>query len=146
MRLAASHSGIAGPSTYDTTGVGAEDVSGGFAGLASRPDVVIAGHSHAEVRDSTLGEVHYVQPRPYAASVAVVHVDMVRPRGGPWQVGRVRSELVSTADVAPSPVLEQRLRRAHDSVRAWVAQPVGAATAPMPAERGRAMPTPSSSR
>lgn len=140
--VALSHSGIGGPSNYDTTGVGAEDVAGSFAALGSRPDVVIVGHSHAEVRDSTLGEVHYVQPRPYAASVAVVHVDLVRPRGSGWQVGRVRSELISMSEVAASPVVEQRLRPAHDAVHAWVAQRVGSATAPMPAGRGRAMPTP----
>jgi 2',3'-cyclic-nucleotide 2'-phosphodiesterase (5'-nucleotidase family) len=137
-----SHSGIAGPSSYDTTGVGREEAAGTFAGLPARPDIVIVGHSHAEIRDSSLGEVRYVQPKPYAASVAVVHVDMVRPRGGQWEVGRIRTQLVSTADVKPSPVAEQRLRAAHDSVRAWVEQGVGIALAPMPAARGRAMPVP----
>ena len=140
--VALSHSGIAGPSSYDTAGVGPEHVAGAFAGMAARPDIVIVGHSHAEIRDSTIGEVRYVQPRPYAASVAVVHVDMVRPRGGRWEVGRIRSELVSTADVAPSAVAGQRLRAAHDSVREWVDQGIGTALARMPAARGRAMPTP----
>jgi 2',3'-cyclic-nucleotide 2'-phosphodiesterase (5'-nucleotidase family) len=140
--VALSHSGIAGPSSYDTTGVGAEHAAGAFASMPARPDVVIVGHSHAEIRDSTLGEVVYVQPKPHAASVAVVHVDMVRPRSGTWQVGRIRPELVSTAEVTPSAVLEQRLRVAHDSVRAWVGEGIGIALAPMPAARGRAMPTP----
>jgi 2',3'-cyclic-nucleotide 2'-phosphodiesterase (5'-nucleotidase family) len=140
--VALSHSGIRGPSSYDTTGVGAEEAAGTFAGMAARPDVVIVGHSHAEIRDSTLGRVRYVQPRPYAASVAVVHVDMVRPRGKQWEVGRIRSELVSVAAVPPSTTMEQRLRPAHDAVRAWVEQRVGMALAPMPAAGGRAIPTP----
>jgi 2',3'-cyclic-nucleotide 2'-phosphodiesterase (5'-nucleotidase family) len=140
--VALAHSGVAGPSSYDTTGVGAEDVAGSFATMKARPDVVIVGHSHDEIRDSTLGEVRYVQPKPYAASVAVVHVDMVRPRGREWQVGRIRSELISTAEVTPSAVVEQRLRPAHDAVRAWVGEAIGMAIAPMPAATGRAMITP----
>ena len=110
--------------------------------MKARPDVVIVGHSHAEIRDSTLGEVRYVQPKPYAASVAVVHVDMVRPRGREWQVGRIRSELVSTAEVTPSAVVEQRLRPAHDAVRAWMGEAIGMAIAPMPAATGRAIVAP----
>ena len=139
--VALSHSGIAGGSSYDTTGVGGEHAARAFAGTAARPDVVIVGHSHAEIRDSTLGEVVYVQPKPHAASIAVVHVDMIRRRGR-WEVGRVRSDLVATAKATPSAVVEARLRPAHDSVRAWVSQGVGTALAPMPAARGRALPTP----
>jgi 2',3'-cyclic-nucleotide 2'-phosphodiesterase/3'-nucleotidase len=137
-----SHSGIGGPSSYDSTGVGAEDAAGTFARLSARPDVVIVGHSHAEIRDSTLGEVRYVQPKPYGESIAVVHVDMIRRRGSRWEVGRIRTQLVSAAEVTPSAVMEQRLGPAHDAVRAWVEQRVGMALAPMPAARGRAMPTP----
>jgi 2',3'-cyclic-nucleotide 2'-phosphodiesterase (5'-nucleotidase family) len=140
--VALTHSGIDGPSSYDTAGVGAEDVAGRFATMAAPPDVVIVGHSHAEIRDSTLGEVRYVQPKPNAASVAVVHVDMVRPRGREWEVGRIRSGLLSTAEVTPSAVVQQRLRPAHEAVRAWVGDAVGMAIAPMPAAAGRAMPTP----
>ena len=142
LLVALAHSGIGGPSSYDTTGVGTEEAAGTFARMPARPNVVIVGHSHAEIRDSTLGGVRYVQPKPNAASVAVVHVDMVRPRGKLWEVGRIRTELVSAAEVSPSEVMEQRLRPAHDAVRAWVEQPVGMALAPMLAARGRAMPTP----
>jgi 2',3'-cyclic-nucleotide 2'-phosphodiesterase (5'-nucleotidase family) len=140
--VALAHSGIGGASSYDTTGIGGEHVAGSFAGMPARPDVVIVGHSHGEIRDSTIGEVLYVQPRPHAASVAVVHVDMVRPRGGRWEVGRMRSELVSTEGAAPSAVMERRLGPAHEAVRAWLDEPVGSALAPMPASWARAGPSP----
>ena len=131
--VALAHSGISGPSSYDTAGVGAEDVAGTFATMTARPDVVIVGHSHAAIRDSTLGEVRYVQPKPNAASVAVVHVDMIGPRGREWEVGRIRSELVATAGVTPSAVAEQRLKPADDAVRAWVGEGIGMTLAPIPA-------------
>ena len=140
--VALSHSGIGGGSSYDTAGVGAEHVAGAFARMPARPDVVVVGHSHGEIADSTIGEVLFVQPRPHAAAIAVVHVDLVRPRGGPWEVGRMRSELVPTVRATPSAVIEQRLRPAHESVRAWLDAQVGEARAPMPAARARAGPTP----
>ncbi len=140
--VALAHSGIAGPSSYDTAGVGAEDVAGTFATMTARPDVVIVGHSHAEIRDSSLGGVRYVQPKPNAASVAVVHVDMIRPRGRGWEVGRIPSGLVPTAEVTPSAVAEQRLKPVDDAVRGWVGEGIGMALAAMPAASGRAMPTP----
>ena len=140
--VALSHSGIAGGSTYDTTGVGAEHAAGSFATLRARPDVVIVGHSHGEIRDSVIGGVHYVQPRPYAAGVVVVHVDLARPEDGAWAIKGIRSDLVNTRDVPPSALLEQRLRPAHDSVRAWLKAPVGNGVAPMPASAARAGPTP----
>ena len=138
--VALSHSGIAGGSTYDTTGVGTEHAAGAFASLPVRPDLVVVGHSHGEIRDSTIGGVRFVQPRPYAAAVAVVHVDMVRPRAGRWGVARMRSELVPTRNVKPSALVEQRLSPSHDSVRAWMSVPLGMALAPMPATGARAGP------
>jgi 2',3'-cyclic-nucleotide 2'-phosphodiesterase/3'-nucleotidase len=136
-----SHSGIAGGSTYDTTGVGTEHAAGIFGSLPVRPDVVVVGHSHGEIRDSTIGGVRFVQPRPYAVNVAVVHVHLIRARTGRWSVALIRSDLVSTREVKQSALLQQRLGPSHDSVRAWVDTPLGIALAPMPATGARAGPT-----
>ncbi len=137
-----AHSGLAGRSTYDTAGVGAENVAASFAALPVRPDLVIVGHTHAEIRDTSINGVRFVQPKPAAASVAVVHIDLVRPEAGRWTVSRIRSDLVPTKDATPSALLEQRLAPVHDSVRAWLNTPLGLALAPMPATAARAGPTP----
>ncbi len=139
--VALSHSGVAGGSTYDTAGVGTEHAAGSFTSLRVRPDLVVVGHSHEQFGDSTAGGVRFVQPAPFGAAVAVVHVDLIRGRGARWKVVRWRSRLVSTREVSPSALLEQRLRPSHDSVRAWVDQPLGMALAPMPATGARAGPT-----
>jgi hypothetical protein len=52
----------------------------------------------------------------------------------------MQSRLVSTREVSPSALLEQRLRPSRDSVRAWLDQPLGMALAPMPATGARAGP------
>ncbi|MFL5496486.1 MAG: 5'-nucleotidase C-terminal domain-containing protein [Gemmatimonadales bacterium] len=135
------HSGMDGPSSYDTTGVGPEHDAAALATLGTRPDVVVVGHSHREMRDSVIGGVHFVQPRPFGASVSVVHLDLVR-EAGRWRITRIRAELVPTGKVAPSPLLTERLRAEHDSVAAWVATPIGLALGPMRAGAARAQPTP----
>jgi 2',3'-cyclic-nucleotide 2'-phosphodiesterase (5'-nucleotidase family) len=137
-----SHSGLAGPSTYDTAGVGAEEVAATFGALPVRPDVVIVGHSHREIRDTTIGGVRFVQPGPFARSVAVVHLDLSRSATGRWKVTRARSNLLPTRDVRASVLIDQRLGPTHDAVREWLAAPVGLALAPMPATAARAGPAP----
>lgn len=136
------HSGLDGSSSYDTTGVGGEHVAVSLADLPTKPDVVIVGHSHREIRDTVIGGVHFVQPRPFGGSVSVVHVSLRRDDGGRWRVARIHADLVSTKDLAPSPLLTQRLAPEHDAVREWVSAPLATVTAPMPATAARAEPTP----
>ena len=137
------HSGMGGPSSYDTAGIGAEDVSARLAGLSPRPDVVIVGHSHREIVDSVINGVHFVQPKPYAQSLAVVHVTLRRRfPGDQWRVDRVRGESASLATVTPSPRLVTRLARERSDVQAWASQSLGEARGDLPATLARAEPTP----
>lgn len=135
------HSGLGGASSYDTTGVGGENVAASFAALQTPPNLVVVGHSHREFRDSVLGGVHFVQPAPYAGSVSVTHIDLVREKQR-WRPIRWRSELVSTARVAASPRVTQRLEPAHAAVLAWVETRLGDAAGPMTAAAARVEPTP----
>src|SRR5690606_20712409 len=86
------HSGMDGPSSYDTAGVGPENVAARLAAGAVRPDLVVVGHSHREMRDSLINGVHFVQPRNWAQSVSVMHVDLVRRRGR-WTPVRWKADL-----------------------------------------------------
>ena len=134
------HSGMDGPSSYDTTGIGGEHAAASLATLPFRPDLVVVGHSHREMADSVLGGVHFVQPRPYGGSVSVTHIDLVRDER--WRPVRIWSELISTARVVPSPRLVQRLQPLHAAVLAWMETDLGKATQPMSAAAARAEPTP----
>ena len=135
------HSGMDGSSSYDTAGVGPENVAARLAQGSVRPDLVIVGHSHREMRDSLINGVHFVQPRNWAQSVSVMHVDLVR-RGNRWVPVRWKGDIVPLESVRPQPQVARALRGAHDSVLAWVREPLGTATAPMPAALARAEPTP----
>jgi 2',3'-cyclic-nucleotide 2'-phosphodiesterase/3'-nucleotidase/5'-nucleotidase len=141
VAVALVHSGMDGLASYDTTGVGGENAAASLATLLVRPDVVVVGHSHREMRDSVIGGVHFVQPRPFGGSVSITHLDLAK-QDDRWRLTRVRSELVSTAQVTPSTRVTQRLDPAHAAVLVWVDTPLGRATGPMRADAARVEPTP----
>jgi 2',3'-cyclic-nucleotide 2'-phosphodiesterase (5'-nucleotidase family) len=123
LKVVLIHSGLNEPSSYDTTGIGAENVALTFAGLSPRPDIVIVGHTHKELRDYVVNDVHFVQPRNNALSLAVVHVWLVKDTGG-YRIIAVRSDLVPLASVPEHPRFVRRFQAAHERARAWVATSV----------------------
>src|SRR5690349_7639197 len=141
VTVALVHSGLSGRASYDTTGVGEENVAAGLASLTSRPDLVVVGHSHRELRDSVIAGVHFVQPRPFGASVSVVHLDLAR-EDGVWHLRRIRADLVSTRDAAPAPLLAQRQADQREAVRTWARTAIGLATVPMRETVARVGPAP----
>ena len=139
--IALVHSGMDGPGSYDTLGVGPEDVAASLASLPDRPDLVVVGHSHREMRDSVLNGVHFIQPKPYAQTLAVAHVDLLRTGAG-WRVVRVRGESIPLAGYEPPPGRFRRVADPQDAVRIWVSTPLAVATGPMPATDARVEATP----
>lgn len=135
------HSGMDGASSYDTTGIGPEDDAASLAGTAAKPDLVVVGHSHREMVDSVIAGVHFVQPKAFARSVAVVHLSLVQ-RGGRWAVTSVHADAVPLEREPESPALVRRLAAAKRAVSGWIGQPVGYAAGAFPAQGARATPTP----
>lgn len=135
------HSGMDGGSSYDTTGVGPEHDAAVLAGLAPKPDIVIVGHSHREIRDSVIDGVHFVQPGAFARSVAVVHLSLAR-RDDRWVVTAVHADAVPLDREPESAALVRRLAPAKRAVSDWIGQPIGYAAGAFPAQGARATPTP----
>ncbi len=144
LKVVLVHSGLNEPSSYDTAGIGAENAALGLASIplpAPRPDLVIVGHSHKEMRDYVVNGVHFVQPRNFALSLAVVHVSLVKEATG-YRVVAMRSELIPLATVAELPRFVRRFTAAHERARAWGAMPLGSAGPGFSARYGRAEDTP----
>src|SRR5436309_3263442 len=144
LKVVLIHSGLNEPSSYDTTGVGDENAALGLATIplpAPRPDLVIVGHSHKEMRDYVVNGVHFVQPRNFALSLAVVHVSLVKETAG-YRVVAMRSELIPLATVAELPRFVRRFAAAHERARAWGATPLGSASPGFSARYGRVEDTP----
>ncbi|MBI2538158.1 MAG: 5'-nucleotidase C-terminal domain-containing protein, partial [Gemmatimonadetes bacterium] len=146
------HSGLDGLSSYDTTGVGPENVAADLARLPVKPDLVVVGHSHRQIRDTVIAGVHFVQPLPWARSLAVAHVWLARATGSgkgetgnvqpAWRVVRIRGDQVPLADVPPDPGLTRRLQAVHQQVRMWAGAPIAHTDDTWSARYARAEDTP----
>src|SRR6266576_3674409 len=144
LKVVLIHSGLNEPSSYDTAGVGAENAALGLASIplpAPRPDLVIVGHSHKEMRDYVVNGVHFVQPRNFALSLAVVHVSFAKETSG-YRLISMRPELIPLAGVVEQPRFVRRFTAAHERVRGWAATPLGTAGPGFSARYGRAEDTP----
>jgi len=141
FKLVLVHAGLSGPSNYDTTGIGPENDAAALAGLPSKPDLVIFGHTHHEVRDTVLGGVHFVQPGPWARGLSVVHV-WFRRVGGKWAVDHLRADLIPLATVSELPSFVRRVEAAHERVRSWASQTLGTGAPGFDARYARAEDTP----
>ncbi|MEX0690784.1 MAG: 5'-nucleotidase C-terminal domain-containing protein [Gemmatimonadales bacterium] len=124
LRLVVIHSGMDGPSSYDTTGVGEENVAATLATLPVSPHLVVVGHSHGTMPDSSWRGVHFMQPAPWAREIAIAHILVARDTTGAATVLSIRSENRSLAEVPPDPAMVRRLQSAHDETRTWVDRPV----------------------
>ena len=120
-----SHSGIDGASSYDTAGVGGENVGASFAAGAVKPDVVVVGHSHRDITDTVIAGVHFVQPRPEGRSLSVVHIALVPQPGGALKVVKIRAERVLLEDVRPSERVQRRMSDPHRAVLGWIETRIG---------------------
>ena len=138
------HSGMGEPSSYDTAGVGPENDATALARVTPRPDLVVVGHTHREMRDSVIAGVHFVQPKNWALSLSVVHVWFVRDTlpGGHWRVAEVRGDLIPLATVGEVSLFARRFADAHQRVRAWASEGLGTAGPGFEARYGRAEDTP----
>lgn len=141
VAIVLSNSGLGGGSSYDTSGVGAENAAAAFVSGENAPDLVVLGHSRQEIADTVVSGVHFVQPRPEGMSVAIVHLALVAQRGA-LTVSRVRVERLPLADVRPAPRIVRRLAEPHAAVLRWVSAVVGESRGRFSAATARVEDTP----
>ena len=128
FKIALIHSGFGG-SSYDTTGIGQENDAAALAAVTPKPDLVIVGHTHREVRDTVINGVHFVQPKNWAQSVSVVHVWLSREpgAGSKWRVTNIRADLIPLTNLGELARFTRRLETPHEAARLWAATPLGTA-------------------
>jgi 2',3'-cyclic-nucleotide 2'-phosphodiesterase (5'-nucleotidase family) len=141
--LVTVHSGLNEPSSYDTvsTGVASENVAARIASEVSGVDLVLYGHSHKEVRGTTIGQTLLIQPKNWATSVDVAHLIVSRV-GGQWQVTEKRSDLVQAAGHAENPAVLAATDAIHGETVAYVTTPIGTTPERWSADSARVKDTP----
>ncbi|HST07855.1 MAG TPA: 5'-nucleotidase C-terminal domain-containing protein, partial [Gemmatimonadaceae bacterium] len=137
------HSGLNEPSSYDTvsTGVPSENVAARVAREIPGIDLVLYGHSHKEVRGTTIGQTLLIQPRNWATSVAVAHLSVERS-GGRWVVGQKTSDIVQAAGHPENAAVLAATESVHRQTVAYVTTPIGSTTERWSADSARLKDTP----
>ena len=141
--LVTVHSGLDEPSSYDTasTGVPSENVAARIASEIPGIDLILYGHSHKEVRGTTIGQTLLVQPKNWATSVDVAHLTVSRV-GGRWRVTEKRSDLVQAAGHAEDPAVLAATASIHRATVAYVTTPIGTTPERWTADSARVKDTP----
>jgi 2',3'-cyclic-nucleotide 2'-phosphodiesterase (5'-nucleotidase family) len=137
------HSGLNEPSTYDTvaTPIGNDNVAARIAHEVPGIDLIVYGHSHKEMADTLINGTLLVQPKYWAASVAVAHLGLVR-RDGRWHVASKRSSVVPVAGHRESPAVIAVTQEGHRAAIRYVATQVGSTAAAWRADSARVVDTP----
>jgi 2',3'-cyclic-nucleotide 2'-phosphodiesterase (5'-nucleotidase family) len=155
------HSGLNEPSSYDTvtTGVPSENVSQRIASAVPGIDLIVYGHSHKEVKGMTVGQTLLVQPKNWATSVDVVHLQVApgthvyqdcNTAGfctdvqfhGHWKVIQKRSDLVQAANHAESEKVLVATDAVHRETVAYVTTPIGSTSERWSTDSARLKDTP----
>src|SRR4051812_9086402 len=137
------HSGLNEPSSYDTvtTGLPSENVAARVAAEIPGIDLVLFGHSHKEVRGTTVGQTLLIQPKNWATSVDVAHLIVSRD-AGKWRVTETRSDLVQAAGHAEDPKVLAATNDVHRETVAYVTTPIGTTAERWTADSARLKDTP----
>ncbi len=137
-----AHAGLDGPSSYaESAAAPPENAVAAVIAAAPRTDLVVIGHTHREIADTTIGATLVVQPGAWARSLAVAELTL-RREGGRWRVAGKRGTLVRLDRVAPDSALTARFAPAHRAALRAADAPVGAASAVMSGARARLEDTP----
>ena len=137
------HSGLGGPSSYDTLSahVPAENVAERVARDVGGIDLIVFGHTHREVADTVIGTTMLVQPRNWATSVSLVHLGLHRDNGL-WRVRTHRGAIVRAVGHAESPRLLEVTAPAHQATVAYVTAPIGSTPVAWRGDSARVADTP----
>jgi 2',3'-cyclic-nucleotide 2'-phosphodiesterase / 3'-nucleotidase / 5'-nucleotidase len=138
-----AHTGLDGPASYDTvaTRLPSENVVARIAHEVAGVDLIVYGHSHREMVDTVVNGVRLMQPRHYAASVAVARLQLARAAGG-WRVTASSATAVRTTRHAESPAVLAASESAHRAALAYVSESLAVSRVPWRATEARAIDAP----
>ena len=138
-----AHSGLGEITSYDTVGTGlaSENAMARVAREVPGIDVMVIGHSHREVTDSTINGVLVVQARNWATSLAVATVALER-RDGRWRVAAKRGETVQAKGWPEQRAVVRAVEPAHQAAMRYATTRIGTTAARWSADSGRVVDTP----
>ena len=139
-----AHAGLDDWSSYDTvaTGLGSENPMARVARDVPGIDLIVYGHSHREMADTTINGVLLTQPRNWATSVSVAHLQVVRRKGAAWTVDAKHASIVRAAGHAEQAAVVAAAERGHADARTYAGTIVGRTNTEWRADSARTVDTP----
>jgi 2',3'-cyclic-nucleotide 2'-phosphodiesterase (5'-nucleotidase family) len=141
--VVAMHSGLSDPSSYDTvsSGVASENVAARVAREVPGIDVIVFGHTHREVADTTIGTTLLQQPRNWAGSVSVARLTLARS-GNAYRVVRKQGSVIRARGHQEQAAMLAATASAHERAVALATTPIGTTAHRWSADSSRVMDTP----
>ena len=139
-----AHSGLGEVSSYDTVGtaVASENPMARVAREVPGIDLLVIGHSHRELADSTINGVMVMQPRNWATSVAVATLELERAPGGAWRVASKSGVTVPVRGWPEQQAVVRAVERAHRAAMAYSTAVVARTDATWQGDSARLRDTP----
>jgi 2',3'-cyclic-nucleotide 2'-phosphodiesterase/3'-nucleotidase/5'-nucleotidase len=121
-----AHAGLNPASGQDdeVPGVASENPMTTVAREVQGIDLIVFGHTHREVADSTINGVLMMQPRNWATSVGVASI-RVEPDGRGWKVTNKRGAIVRAAGHEEKKAIVALADRAHTAARKYANANIG---------------------
>jgi len=140
--VVAAHSGLEG-SSYDTaaTHVPAENAAVAMARQVPGIDVILMGHTHREVADTTIHGVLVQQAKNWGASLAVSTLTLGHGGDG-WHVLAKHGRILRPVEGRVDARLQAALAQAHVRTREYVGRRIGVSTDEWSSELSRTRDTP----
>lgn len=138
-----SHGGLSGTS-YDTveTGLPPENASARLAEEVPGIDVVFMGHTHQEIRDTTINGVLLTQAKNWAQSLATVRLTLERRAASDWIVIHKAAQILKPDSARADTAFLDSMRWQHERTVQYVKSSAGRSAQRLTAAESRVKDTP----
>ncbi len=138
-----AHSGLDGGSGQGdhAAGLPPENAMADVARQVPGVDLIVFGHTHREVADTSINGVLLVQPRNWATSASIVSLRLTRAEGH-WRVVSKRGAIVRAAGHAEDSTVVAAVAAGHAAARAWANTVIGTTAVAWRTDSARTADTP----
>jgi len=139
--IVVGHSGLGAATDDSLPGIPPENAMAAVARDVPGIDLIVVGHTHRELADTTINGVMLMQPRNWATSVAVAAI-RVESQGQAWKITAKRGSIVRAAGHAEKPEVLALAAAGHSAARRYVNAVIGTTATEWRTDSARTMDMP----
>ncbi|MDQ8164352.1 MAG: 5'-nucleotidase C-terminal domain-containing protein [Gemmatimonadota bacterium] len=135
------HSGMGAATDDSLPGIPPENAMAAVARDVPGIDLIVVGHTHRELADTTINGVLLMQPRNWATSVAVAALRVERV-GQSWRITSKRGSIVRAGGHVEKPAVLTLAESGHNAARRYVNEVIGTTATEWRTDSARTMDMP----